>query len=272
LTTIFGAATNKINMLTVTYFRKDRYEPSTLKKGGDFYSFVEALRRECEVRQLVKIQGKEIIFGLEGPIVLPRGKLWYVSAEVKGGKWGKHHILLSPNLKTLLKRKETFLRLDSGCLSGMVFGDITCDCLEQLRKFQYLILKRGGVIVHTPAHDGRGWQEYKMANQRIIDEFKVDTIKAAIAFYGDEKIIDQRTYDDCIIILKALGFPPGYKFILGTKNPNKIESLVKEGFRVKEMPVEIKTKNRSLKNSLRAKYDFWDTLRMRINYETSQER
>jgi hypothetical protein len=105
-----------------------------------------------------------------------------------------------------------------------------------------------------------------------MDEFKVDTIRAAIAFYGNEKVIDRRTYDDSIIILKALGFPPGYKFILGTKNPNKIESLVKEGFRIKEIPLEIKTKNSFLKNNLRAKYDFWNNFRRRINYEISQKR
>lgn len=257
-------------MFNIVYSRKNQYEPSRLKISchKDFSLFVERIREESKLRQYVEVDGKIVIFGIEGPIVFPAGKFWSVSAEVKDSKWGKHYVLVSPSLQVLINRRESFLRLDSGCFSGMVLGDISCDCLDQLRKAQQLILKEGGIIIHSPGHDGRGWrEEYKMANQRIIDECKVDTIKAGVAFYGNEKNVDCRTYDDCVLILKALGFPRGYKFILGTKNPNKIEALIQAGFKVNVRPIEVN--KRSFEKNLKAKYAFWNgsTARRKIKEE-----
>lgn len=128
------------------------------------------------------VDHKIVIFGVEGPILLPSGKLWSISAQVQDGKWGKHYIMVSPNIEMLISRGKSFLRLDSGCLSGIVFGDTTCDCLYQLRKAQNIVLKKGGIIIHIPEHDGRGWQEYKMANQRIMYETNLDTVTVAKNF------------------------------------------------------------------------------------------
>jgi len=153
-------------------------------------AFIERVRKESLIQQTVKIGSCNVIFGIEGPIVFSgKEKFQLVSATVENGKWGKYHILYYPNLKDLISRDKTFLRLDSGCFSGMILGDQTCDCLYQLRRAQKIILKKGGIIIHIPGHDGRGWGEFKMANQRIMDECRLDTISAASSFFLEIKML-----------------------------------------------------------------------------------
>lgn len=224
-------------MKPIKYIRQKYYIPSIIKKSK---TFIDDIKREAQKRQMVRMERRDIYFGVEGPIILNKGKFWSVSAHIKNGRWGKHWVLISPNLKGLIKRKSCFLRIDSGCTSG-VLGDTTCDCLKQLRAAQEIALKTGGIIIYIPDQDGRGWQqEYKMANQRIMYETDLDTITVATKFYGDENTIDIRTFDEATLILRALGFPKGYKFYLGTKNPQKVDALLKEGFNVSTRPINIK--------------------------------
>lgn len=240
------------------YIFQSKYEPSRydLKSSKSINSFINNVRGESLLRKIVKIDDSQVIFGIEGPVVLQNGKFWYISAEVKDGKWGKHHILVSPNLKSIIKRGKSFIRLDSGCLSG-VLGDITCDCLEQLRVAQEIALMKGGIIIHIPDQDGRGWQESKMAHQRIMHETSLDTITIATKFYGNKDLIDIRTFDESVLILKALGFPKNYKFELGTKNPIKINALLKAGFNILTTPIKVSGKLGSLIKNLKAKDKFF---------------
>lgn len=248
-----------INFSDIKYQKRDKYRTSCnnfeLLENVDI--FIEKVRQESFNRQIVLIDSKIVIFGVEGPIVLPEGKFWSISAQVQNGKWGKHHILISPNLNDIIKRNECFIRLDSGCLSA-VLGDNSCDCLEQLRMAQRVALKKGGVIIHIPDQDGRGWQvEYKMAHQRIMHETHLDTITIAAKFYGNQDMIDIRTFDESALILKALGFPRGYKFNLGTKNPKKVNALIEAGFNISTQAVEVNGGSKILTKNLKAKYEFF---------------
>lgn len=246
------------------YIEEKNYRPSnvSLRSAKDIDSFIREIKEESLLKKFTVVDGNLVIFGVEGPIFYKRNKFWLISAELHGGVWDKHYIILFPQLKELILRGHSFLRLDSGCLSGMVLGDTTCDCLEQLRKAQDIAAEKGGVIVHIPAHDGRGWQDYKMANQRIMHETNLDTITTAKKFYGDESKIDQRTFDEAAIILRALGFPTGYKFDLGTQNPQKIKALLNVGFdlsSIKELNVNAKSK--LLKMNLGAKHQFFNRMK-----------
>lgn len=246
-------------MFKIKHSQKDRYQPSVLKyddSDKDVDSFIKSVREEANSRTIVEIGGKKVVFGVEGPILLKMGKFWSIAAHIENGKWGTHFILISPNLKDIIDRGECFIRLDSGCFSG-VLGDTTCDCVEQLKIAQEMALEKGGVIVHIPEQDGRGWREYKMANQRIMHETKLDTITTAVKFYGREEIIDIRTFDEAALILKALGFPKNYKFDLGTKNPKKTNALMKAGFSVATQAIEAKNKSKNLDRNLKAKYRFF---------------
>ena len=232
----------------------DKYTPSNLKISKNF---IRNVKKEASERQVVEIDGKKVIFGVEGPILLKNGIFWSISAYVENGRWGKHYILIFPDLKTLIERDGTFIRLNSGCMSSL-FGDITCDCLEQLRIAEKIILKKGGIIIYIPDQDGRGWhEECKMANQRIMNETGLDTITAATKFYGKENI-DIRTFDEAIMILKALGFPLKYRFNLGTKNPRKVNALKKAGFEISSQAIDINGKSKHLAKNLKAKYKFFD--------------
>jgi GTP cyclohydrolase II len=245
-----------MNKLKYTIINK--FEPSEhhLKNSKNINSFIRNIRKEALLRKIVEIDGKIIIFGVEGPILLQSGKFWYISAEIKDGIWGKHHILISPDLKNIIKRGNSFIRLDSGCLSG-ILGDNTCDCMDQLRIAEDIALQKGGIIIHIPNQDGRGWQEYKMAHQRIIHETKLDTITVANKFLKDKDPIDIRTFDESAFILKAMGFPTGYKFNLGTKNPKKVTALVNAGFQISTHSITSNIKSKILNKNLKAKDKFF---------------
>lgn len=247
----------------IKFTKSDKYQQVKAKTDNESdMEFVKRVRRESLKRQEIEVGNRKVMFGVEGPIIADRKKLCLVSAKVENGKWGTHYIIFSPDIETLISSEKTFLRLDSGCLLGMIFGDQTCDCLEQLRKAQKIILKKGGIIIHTPSHDGRGWGEFKMANQRIMNECNFDTITTAIAFYRDKNLFDQRCFKESVLILKALGFPKRYEFDLGTKNSMKESALIETGFTVFSKPVELKTLNGRQKENLKAKYNYWNKIRM----------
>ena len=65
-----------------------------------------------------------------------------------------------------------------------------------------------------------------------MDDYNLNTIQTAILFYGDVQKIDKRTYDESIILLKALGFNKKHKFSLLTNNPLKIQAFKDSGLQL----------------------------------------
>lgn len=225
-----------------------------LKEESAKYQFVEVTEEDDKKNEYVS-------FGNEAPIILKGGVLESIPAKVVDGNWGVHHLMAYPDFETLLKSDVIPVRIDSGCFSGMVLGDITCDCLEQLRNFQKQIIEGGlGLIIEIPKHDGRGWGEFKMANQKIMHELKLDTIDTAQKFYGHKDNIDIRTYDEAGTILRGLGFKLGQKFILGTANPFKVKGMEDNGFVITESkPVKIgeESYQGKLKSNIESKNKYW---------------
>lgn len=225
--------------------------------------YIKRLAKESSTYQFVSIKTKNgikyISFGVPGPIITAYGEFFVIPAEVVGGSWGIHYFMLYPGLASVLKNNYTTMRMDSGCFSGMVLGDMLCDCLQQLRTAQKLCVEKGtGIVVEIPGHDGRGWGEYKMANQKIIRGLGYDTIKAAENFYGDKKWIDIRTYDEATLILKALGFEKGQKFNLETNNPFKIKAFRDAGFTVNEnLTLRAEPAHKLAQKHISAKIKFW---------------
>jgi GTP cyclohydrolase II len=247
---------------------KNEYQcPEPKRDRETLTDYIQRVREESLRYQFVSVtdankQLKYVCFGVAGPIITRDGDFFVVPAEVVGGEWGIHYFLFYPDLQNLKNRSEVMVRIDSGCFSGMVLGDVTCDCLKQLRKAQALCVKnKGGMIIEIPGHDGRGWGEYKMANQKIMNELKMDTIETASMFYGSQKDIDQRTYTEAALILKALGFGVGQSLDLATSNPFKINAFKEFGFRISDVKsVKHKTKDKVLSRNIQAKLDFWKQL------------
>lgn len=76
--------------------------------------------------------------------------------------WGKYSVLLfgtlDDNLMPIFAHQELLLmRIDSGCETGQLFGDRTCECREQLALAMKTVAEHGeGLIVNIPRQDGRG--------------------------------------------------------------------------------------------------------------------
>jgi len=210
--------------------------PTTQSATESRDEYIERLRENASSYQFVEVEFDNkknfVAFGVPGPIITPWGTFMLVPAEVVDGTWGKHYFLFYPNFEDMKKENELLIRISSGCYSGMVLGDTTCDCKEEFVYAQQEIIKHGsGVVVDIPGQDGRGWSMYKMAIQRIMDELKLNTIDSAKQFYQDVAI-DRRSYYDFAIIMKAFGFPEEQKLVLLNNNPLKSKALEDVGFAV----------------------------------------
>lgn len=244
---------------------ENKYIPSKEKTIDETRAgFIKRIKKETKENQqkIVNFNNKKfgVIFGTEAPIITPYGTFQMIPAKVAEGKWGRHYFLFYPDLETLLKKEKMLLRIDSGCFSGMVLGDITCDCLEQLRISQKAcVASGGGIVIEIPGQDGRGWgSDKKMATQRLMHDLDMSTAEVARAFYGSDELTDIRTYDECAIILKAFGFNKKQCFEMVTNNPRKIEGFKEMGMKVDcAKSVTVPHPNNILKRNLESKEKFW---------------
>lgn len=127
--------------------------------------------------------------------------------------------------------KEIIVRIDSGCLTGMVFGDRTCDCHKQLLIAIDSAIENGiGFIIHIPSQDGRGMGiDFKL---KTLDEQyynHLNTVESAKKVSCLENI-DRRTYHGAVGCLKFLGVKFNMRLNIATNNPEKIEAFKLAGF------------------------------------------
>jgi GTP cyclohydrolase II len=133
------------------------------------------------------------------------------------------------------------VRLDSGCVSGQIYDDDTCDCLDQLHHGLHKMVtdNQKGLIIHMPTHDGRGYGTAPKAETEIYKRSgkgrvhaaleKMDTVSAAKFLYGESQQYDLRTFDGAAKILKSLGIQ---RVKLLTDNKTKLNALVENGIQV----------------------------------------
>jgi GTP cyclohydrolase II len=222
------------NLIDVTY---KEFTPKGESESTE--EFVTRVQNMASTYQFVAVNDLEeekfVAFGTPGPIIIEEGTFYTVPATVIDGKWGEHHLLFYPDVKTVLKQTHILLRIDSGCYSGPVLGDITCDCKQQLQAAQREIIKNGyGLLITVPSHDGRGWKEFKMANQILMQQAHMTTVEAALAFYKNAEDIDRREYSEIGTILKAVGFTEKNTFDLASNNQMKIKAILDAGLPVTE--------------------------------------
>lgn len=241
------------------------YEDSEKRKPEETVEqYVERIKEEALKYQFVGVHTtngeiKYIAFGTPGSVINQYGEFWLIPGQVVGGRWGIHYFLVYKNLQNALKQENLFVRIDSGCFIGMVLNDNTCDCKQQLDLAMEIISKnKSGMIIEIPGQDGRGWNEFKMANQRITNELGIDTVDIANMFYEDREAVDQRTYDEAALIMLALGFK-NIPITLGTNNPKKINAFLSLGINVVDSKNIISDKLSDIaKNDLRAKAAKWN--------------
>jgi len=195
---------------------------------------------ESVVRRVqVKENGTSRFYAVQrrgvGPIKTPEEAFWEFDFRIDD-HWKKYSVIIKAELDgdfmPLFKNKEQLvLRIDSGCETGQVFHDASCECREKLRLAMQKIAKVGeGMIIHIPRQDGRGMGlPFKLATLWLQEVLQLDTVESASAL-SPGSVIDVRTYSGVVCILKFFGIPTSCKINLATNNPKKAEIFALNGY------------------------------------------
>ncbi len=173
-----------------------------------------------------------------GILETPYGKVWQFDFEIND-RWGKYTAIVKSDLdwetfQPIFSNKERLVvRTDSGCETGQVFLDLTCDCKDQLNQAIQLICEKGeGIIVNIPRQDGRGMGlPFKLGTLLLQEELGLNTVESA-AVLAEGGVIDVRTYSGVVGILNFFGVPITTKIDLATNNPDKETVFRDNGYRV----------------------------------------
>lgn len=186
-------------------------------------------------------------------------------------RWEIYNVLIDeksfdPKNDTILFKKEkpVFLRIDSGCCTGQIFFDKTCECREQLHHTLSEISKNedGGLLIHIPQQDGRGKGiSFKLATLYLQNKLGLNTVEAAAVLSPQ---VDERTYESIVGILKFLKIDNSYVINLATNNPQKHSSLESNHFQVDAKPIQIDATEHTLKHLIAKQTLFNHTLGLDI--------
>jgi GTP cyclohydrolase II len=180
-----------------------------------------------------------------GPILNKYGSFTEYVFGIDDG-WQEYHVLVKAGLTDALEpvfvaTEPLLLRIDSGCQTGQMFGDETCECRQQLElAMANLQAAAQGLIVHIPAQDGRGLGlPFKLSTLGLQSQLGLDTVEAATLLAGGDEI-DSRSYTGAIGVLKFFGVPEKIVLKLMTNNLKKTAGFEENGYTVAgRMPVVI---------------------------------
>lgn len=136
----------------------------------------------------------------------------------------KEHLALI--IGDVSNRENVLVRVHSECFTGDVLGSLRCDCGPQLQRAMQLIAENGaGVIVYL-RQEGRGIGLLEKLRAYNLQDEGYDTVDANLML-GHQA--DGRDYTIAGLILRDLDVR---SVRLLTNNPDKIESLVRQGIAV----------------------------------------
>ena len=179
-----------------------------------------------------------------GPLKTPFGDILMFRFQVSDD-WQTYTALVKcqgvdpETLQPIFKNPDNMMvRVDSGCETGQLFMDQTCECREQLHETMKNVIEHGeGMIIHIPTQDGRGrGTPFKLSTLYLQETMGLNTIESAACMAGDESI-DTRTYSGVIGVIKFLGLMPDKtKISLATNSPDKMAAFEENGYRVDSIP------------------------------------
>jgi GTP cyclohydrolase II len=126
--------------------------------------------------------------------------------------------------------EDVLVRMHSECLTGDALGSLRCDCGVQLRHALRNIAAEGrGVLVYSTGHEGRGIGLVNKLRAYMLQDVGLDTAEAnhRLGFR-----VDERTFDDAVACLRALGVR---SVRLMSNNPHKAHALTAGGIVVREV-------------------------------------
>jgi 3,4-dihydroxy 2-butanone 4-phosphate synthase/GTP cyclohydrolase II len=149
------------------------------------------------------------------------------------------------------------IRIDSGCQTGQLFGDKTCECKEQLELAMEIISNnQEGMIISIPCQDGRGMGlPFKLATLSLQHELGVNTVESA-QLVAEDTDIDIRSYGGVIAILKFFNIQEATSINLATNNPKKTIIFKENGYQLKAPIAVIIPPTEHTKRHLQAKKQF----------------
>jgi 3,4-dihydroxy 2-butanone 4-phosphate synthase/GTP cyclohydrolase II len=188
------------------------------------------------------------------------GKFWEYDFAIDD-QWQKYSVIVKADIDEELlvpvfkNRNQLTLRTDSGCETGQLFGDLTCECGDQLHLALKTINEVGeGMLINIPRQDGRGLGlTFKLATLWMQDVLGLNTVEVA-ALLAPGGIIDIRTYSGVICILKFFGISESCTINLATNNPKKAEVFSENNYLIGYTPVVIEP-NKHTECHLQAKQD-----------------
>lgn len=189
-----------------------------------------------------------------GPLTTNPGSFWQFLFLVDD-PWREYHVLVSANLNKHFDPEfdpgePVLLRIDSGCVTGQVYWDLTCDCRDQLRVAMTRIQKPNqGLIIAIPRQDGRGkGLPFKLATLYLQQAAKFDTYDAAAAL-AENSEIDVRTYGGALAILQFFKLRTAQPIRFMTNNPLKLAALAENGYgHVERFPIRIRSNKHTAKH------------------------
>jgi GTP cyclohydrolase II len=206
--------------------------PSTLRETVADLVRRSLIREACRIT--VSENGSTTSLDVEriglGPISTDFGDFWMFKFKVSDS-WQDYTAIVKADLDSSLRpifrsTHDIPLRIDSGCETGQIFGDLTCECRNQLNLAMQHIEEAGeGIVICIPHQDGRGKGiASKLATLTMQSYLNLDTVQAAEVLH-DKSRIDDRTYGGAIAVLKFLDSNPTHTFKFLTNNPSKRAAL-----------------------------------------------
>jgi orotidine-5'-phosphate decarboxylase len=212
------------------------------KSEAEIHSTVERARRSLVPRTkifTVVEKGRTLSLSITregvGPITSHFGDFHHFLFAADD-TWQKYSVLVMATLDdgfnpVFKNPNDLTMRIDSGCETGQLFGDRTCECRPQLHKCMEIIKSNGeGLIINIPRQDGRGLGlPFKLATLYLQTALGVHTLEAS-ALLDPDTDRDTRTYKGVVAILRFFGIPATTRLHLISNNPLKTSVFFENGY------------------------------------------